>query len=45
MWRHWCPEEQAWISVCKGQPCNWCEATQAEWQAKRDEIRQRFPKE
>jgi hypothetical protein len=26
MWRHYCPEEKAWISVGKGQPCNWCEA-------------------
>jgi hypothetical protein len=25
MWRHYCPEEKAWISVGKGQPCNWCE--------------------
>jgi hypothetical protein len=30
MWRHYCPEEKAWISVGKGQPCNWCEQTEKE---------------
>jgi hypothetical protein len=30
MWRHYCPEEKAWISVGKGQPCNWCEQIEKE---------------
>jgi hypothetical protein len=25
MWKHYCPVEKAWISVGKGEPCNWCE--------------------
>jgi hypothetical protein len=29
MWRHYCPIEKAWISVGKGEPCNWCEEKQA----------------
>jgi hypothetical protein len=25
MWRHYCPIEKTWISVGKGEPCNWCD--------------------
>lgn len=26
MWKHWCQIERAWVSVGKGEPCNWCDA-------------------
>lgn len=29
MWRHWCQIERAWVSVGKGEPCNWCPATES----------------
>ena len=30
MWKHYCPEEKAWISVGKDQPYNWCEQIEKE---------------
>jgi hypothetical protein len=24
MWTHYCSVDRAWISVSKGEPCNWC---------------------
>lgn len=24
MWTHYCIVDRAWISVGKGEPCNWC---------------------
>jgi hypothetical protein len=29
MWRHYCPIEKTWISVGKGEPCNWCDTPEA----------------
>lgn len=24
MWKHYCPKDRCWISVGKGERCNWC---------------------
>jgi hypothetical protein len=29
MWKHFCPIERAWISVGRGELCNWCETRES----------------
>jgi len=26
MWTHYCKPDKAWLSVERGEPCNWCDA-------------------
>ena len=34
MWEHYCEEENSLMGVGKGEPCNWCEKTEEDFEVK-----------